>query len=158
MVHRQLHVIRNTAHRPSTQASYTTSPITNLSHLNFTHTHALQLNEQPYNTAPTKPLHVDNFKSRTSSLPLSTQTQHPMHPTWQINFPPPSGSILDIGCPNQIQNCCPKTPHTILIPKFSKPSVNVVDCERCWRRMEVSLWPHDYSELNAYSVRSLISL
>ena len=103
-----------------------TNPITNLSHSNFSHTSALQLNERPYNTAPTKPLMLTISKV-TSSLPLSTQIQHPMHPTWQINSPPPSNPF-STSMPQSNPKLLSKDPtHHGLIPKFSKPSVSAVD-------------------------------
>ena len=93
---------------------------------NFSHTSALQLNEQPYNTAPTKTLMLRTSKV-TSSLPLSTQIQHPMHPILQINFPPPSNPF-STSMPQSNPKLSSKDPtYHGLIPKFYKPSENVVD-------------------------------
>ena len=103
-----------------------TSPITNLSHSNSSHTSALPSNDQPFNTAPTIPLMLTISKV-TSSLPLSTQTQPPMPPTLQINFPPPSNPF-STSMPQSNPKLLSKDPtHHGLIPKFSKPNENVVD-------------------------------
>ena len=120
------------SHDPALLLSHTfltmnpTSPITNLSHSNFTHTSALQPNDQPSNTAPTTPLMLKISKV-TSSLPLSTQTQPPMPPTLQINFPPPSNPF-STSMPQSDPKLLSKDPtHHGLIPKFSRPNENVVD-------------------------------
>ena len=103
-----------------------TSLITNLSHSNSSLTSALQPNEQPSNTAPTIPLMLTTSKM-TFLLPLSTQSQLPMHPTLQINFPPPSdpfSTSMPQSKPKQLSK--DPTLHG-LTPKFSKPSGNAVD-------------------------------
>ena len=62
-----------------------------------------------------------------SRFPLSTQSQLPMHPTLQINFPPPSDPFLT-SMPQLKPKQLSKDPilHG-LTPKFSKPSGNAVD-------------------------------
>ena len=112
----------------------------------------------PYNTAPTKPLMLTISKV-TSSLPLSTQTQHPMHPTWQINFPPPSNPF-STSMPNQIQTVVQR-PHTPWInPEILQAKRERSRLERCWRRwkspfdrmkipssMQLSPIPHFQSQI-----------
>ena len=100
-----------------------TSLITNLSHSNSSLTSVLQPNEQPSNTAPTIPLMLTTSKV-TFLLPLSTRSQLPMHPTLQINFPPPSDPFMPQLKPKQLSK--DPTLHG-LTPKFSKPSGNAVD-------------------------------
>ena len=103
-----------------------TSLITNLSHSNFSLTSVLQLNEQPSNTAPTIPLMLTTSKV-TFLLPLSTQSQPPMHPTLQINFPLHSDPFLT-SMPQSKPKQLSKDPTLHgLTPKFSKPSGNAVD-------------------------------
>ena len=63
----------------------------------------------------------------TSSLPLSTQTQLPMHPTSQINFPPPSYPFLTSMPQSKPKQLSKDPTHHGSIPKFSKPSGNIVD-------------------------------
>ena len=120
------------SHDPALLLSHTflntnhTSLITNLSLSNSSHTSVLQPNEQPSNTAPTIPLMLTTSKV-TFSLPLSTQSQLPMHPTSQINFPPPSDPFLT-SMPQLKPKQLYKDPTLHgLIPKFSKPSGNAVD-------------------------------
>ena len=120
------------SHDPALLLSHTflntnpTSLITNLSHSNSSLTSVLQPNEQPSNTAPTIPLMLTTSKM-TFLLHLSTQSQLPMHPTLQINFPPPSNPF-STSMPQSNPKLLSKDPtHHGLIPKFSKPSVNVVD-------------------------------
>ena len=80
----------------------------------------------PSNTAPTIPLMLITSKV-TFSLPLSTQSQLPMHPTSQINFPPPSDPFLT-SMPQLKPKRLSKDPTLHgLIPKFSKPNGNAVD-------------------------------
>ena len=89
-------------------------------------TSALQPNEQPSNTAPTIPLMLTTSKM-TFLLPLSTQSQLPMHPTLQINFPPPSDPF-STSMPQLKPKQLSKDPTLHgLTPKFSKPSGNAVD-------------------------------
>ena len=120
------------SHDPALLLSHTfltmnpTSPITNLSHSNFSHTSALQPNDQQSNTAPTTPLMLKISKA-TSSLPLSTQTQPPTPPTLQTNFPPPSNPF-STSMPQSDPKLLSKDPtHHGLIPKFSRPNESVVD-------------------------------
>ena len=148
-------------HDPALLLSHTfhnrnlTCLITNLSHSNFSHTSALQLNEQPYNIAPTKPS-ILTISKVTSSLPLSTQTQHPIHPTLQINFPPPANPF-STSMPQSNQKLLSKDlTHHGLIPKFSKPSVNVIDLSDVGVAQSLLLTARNF-KLNANSVRSLIS-
>ena len=117
------------SHDPALLLSHTfltmnpTSPITNLSCSNFSHTYALQPNELPSNTVPTIPLMLTISKV-TSSFPLSTQTQPS---TLQISFPLPSNPF-STSMPQSDPKLLSKDPtHHGLIPKFSKPSENVVD-------------------------------
>ena len=75
--------------------------ITHLSqhdHKSFKFFPHIQPNEPPSNTAPTIPLMLTTSKV-TFSLPLSTQSQLPMHPTLQINFSFTLRSIIDIHVP-----------------------------------------------------------
>ena len=132
-----------------------TSLITNLSHSNSSLTSALQPNEQPSNTAPTIPLMLTTSKM-TFLLPLSTHSQLPMHPTLQINFPPPSDPF-STSMPQLKSKQLSKDPTLHgLTPKFSKPSGNAVDLS------DVGVAgspPFDRKKFRAQcnSVRSLIS-
>ena len=133
-----------------------TSLITNLSHSNSSLTSALQPNEQPSNTAPTIPLMLTTSKM-TFLLPLSTQSQLPMHPTLQINFPPPSDPF-STSMPQLKPKQLSKDPTLHgLTPKFSKPSGNAVRLERCWRPLEVLPLTAKKFRAQCNSVRSLIS-
>ena len=149
------------SHDPALLLSHTfltmnpTSPITNLSHSNFSHTSAPQPNDQPSNTAPTTPLMLKISKV-TASLPLSTQTQPPTPPTLQINFPPPSNPILDIHAPIRSKTVVQR-PHTPWInPEILQAKRERSRLERCWRRWKS---PFDRMKFRAQcnSVRSLIS-
>ena len=132
-----------------------TSPITNLSHSNFSHTSALQPNDQPSNTAPTTPLMLKISKV-TSSLPLSTHNPASNASDLADQFSSTLKSILDIHTPIRSKTVVQR-PHTPWInPEILQAKRERSRLERCWRRWKS---PFDRMKFRAQcnSVRSLIS-
>ena len=132
-----------------------TSPITNLSHLNFTHTHALQLNEQPIQYRSYKTIDVDNFKNDILTSPLYTNpASNASDLADQLSST--LKSILDIHAPIKSKTVVQR-PHTPWInPEILQAKRERSRLERCWRRWKS---PFDRMKFRAQcnSVRSLIS-
>ena len=149
------------SHDPALLLSHTfltmnpTSPITNLSHSNSSHTSALPPNDQPIQYRSYNTIDVDNFKSDILTSPLYTNpASNASDLADQLSST--LKSILDIHAPIKSKTVVQR-PHTPWInPEILQAKRERSRLERCWRRWKS---PFDRMKFRAQcnSVRSLIS-